>query len=53
MNNCQNLNKTQAEVVMERVARKAKVGIVEKNLTDLVSLGGDRNKGQALAWMVE
>lgn len=37
MNSCQTLNKTRADIVMDRVARK----VMEKSLADSVSLGGD------------
>jgi hypothetical protein len=48
MNSCETLNKTQAEVIMDRIARKVEVGVVEKSLADLVSLGGDWGNGQVL-----
>lgn len=51
MNSCQTLNET--EVVLDRVARKLKVGVMEKSLADLVSPGGDWGKGQVLTWMAE
>lgn len=44
MNSCQTLNET--EVVLDRVARKLKVGVMEKSLADLVSPGGDQGKCQ-------
>lgn len=60
MNSCQTLNET--EVVLDRVTRKIKVGVMEKSLADLLSPGGDQasaspggdwGKGQVLTWMAE